>query len=57
MSREVQTAISGTETARDTGGLPRTGLPIGSLAGLGIVALFLGLGSIRLSRRSASPPA
>jgi putative membrane protein len=52
MSRTVQSQLSGTEAARGTDGLPRTGRSTGLLAGLGTMALFLGLGVVRLSRRS-----
>jgi putative membrane protein len=55
MSRTVQAQLSGTETARAEG-LPRTGRSTGGLAGLGIVALLLGLGVVGLSRRSAAAP-
>jgi putative membrane protein len=52
MSRTVQAQISGTETAR-AGGLPRTGGSAGRLAGLGTIALLLGLGVVMLSRRTS----
>ncbi|HEV3365666.1 MAG TPA: DUF4142 domain-containing protein [Acidimicrobiia bacterium] len=55
MSREVQAALSGTQTAGATD-LPRTGGSVGPLAGFGILVSLLGLGAIRLSRRSASAP-
>jgi putative membrane protein len=55
MSREVQSALSGAQTAGATD-LPRTGRSVGALAGFGILVSLLGLGAIRLSRRSASAP-
>lgn len=55
MSRTVQGQLSGTETAR-TDGLPRTGRATGELAGLGTIALLLGLGVFLPSRRTAAKP-
>ena len=54
MSKTVQSQLNSTETARAGDGLARTGRSTDRLAGLGIVALLLGLGAFWMSRRFAT---
>jgi putative membrane protein len=51
-AQEAQTALAGTETARDGSALPRTGTGTGPLSALGLGLASLGLVTLQLGRRS-----